>query len=83
MAAADDRSPAVKANQILFMCLTIITFSLRAWVRGRILKHFGIDDLLTFVSLVRPKSRCHQTSLLHIASLYPHTFTHALMLDRR
>ncbi|KAF2097386.1 hypothetical protein NA57DRAFT_77643 [Rhizodiscina lignyota] len=84
--AHDDRSPAVKASMILFLCLTWISFSMRAWVRLRILRAPGLDDLLTFISLLLFTTfggfvfyAAHWGTGKHVTALTPKALRNALM----
>jgi hypothetical protein len=54
MAATDDRSGSVKAVMILFLALAWITYPMRVWVRVRMLKSVGIDDVFTTITMVCP-----------------------------
>ena len=36
---------------IVFLALTWVTFPLRLWVRAKMLKALGIDDLLTAITM--------------------------------
>ncbi|KIV98632.1 uncharacterized protein PV09_09579 [Verruconis gallopava] len=47
----DNRSASVKAVAYLFIALAWFTFPLRIWVRGKMLKSLGIDDILTTITL--------------------------------
>jgi hypothetical protein len=52
---AEDRGPEVEATAILFLVLAWVLVSLRCYVRGFLLRSFGLDDTLCVVALV---SRC-------------------------
>jgi hypothetical protein len=49
---AEDRGPEVAATAILFLVLTYGLVGLRCYVRGFMLRSFGIDDTLCVVALV-------------------------------
>jgi hypothetical protein len=52
MADTDDRSGSVKAVMYLFLALAWITYPMRVWVRVKMLKAVGLDDILTTITMV-------------------------------
>ena len=51
--AMDDRSGEIIAVNILFMVLTTVIVALRGYCRGWIIRSFGLDDYIMFVTWVR------------------------------
>jgi hypothetical protein len=71
----EDRSPVLLGTGIAFVALAWITFCLRVYVRGFLLRSWGTDDWLIACSLVSPtcsgESKKKLTSLFRVSS--PHT----------
>jgi hypothetical protein len=49
---AENRGPEVQGVAILFLVLSWVFVSLRCYVRGFLLRSFGVDDTLCVVALV-------------------------------
>lgn len=69
MASTDDRSADLYAVIILFLALTWTTFLMRIYVRAKILKSVGIDDVLTAITMVRT----YRSLLVLSSNLFGHS----------
>jgi hypothetical protein len=72
--AAEDRGPAVVAVVGIMLGLSWITVSLRCYVRGVMIKSFGLDDWLAVATLVRTSHALPPTWELTLIHLSDHDY---------
>lgn len=68
----EGRGLAIFVTSLVLMIISIVTVSLRCFVRSVIVRAFGWDDILMLAALVKQSFRilCDQIDLIHFQALF-------------